>query len=1173
MDKKLLSTLVLLALGGCSSSDDTENTAATFSGVISAEIDINAPNSINTLTVNDADDGEATIISQTNTTTTYGTFSITAAGSWTYELDVTNADVMALVGDATLTDSITISSADGTTSVINITINAIASANTPASVAGDLAASINSDDLNDITGSLTITDPDSGEDQVTSQSNMETSYGTFSITSTGAWTYKLDITNADVVGLAAAATLSDSITVTTIDGTSATINITISGVATQNTPATFGGDVAATIANNATDDITGSITIDDVDSGENAAQVQTDVTTTYGSFSITASGDWTYSIDDTNSDVIGLQTENDTLTDTVTITSIDGTTVDLVITIKGSGSVSVTNGFSASEGGNHIDGYTDAVPVVNCTQTVSSVSALEDAAEDLVAGDTLCLADGTYSGDLELRVEGMGTADNPITVAAENPGKAIINNGEISVRIGGEHIVIQGFVFRDGETGSSIIKFEKENNCNYCRVTEVSIIDMDGGDFSSSKWVEYYGQYNRIDHSWFSGKESRGALLVLPRWIDEDVFATSGFPEDRAQIDYNYFGDRPPAFGRGYAGSSDNEYEGVRLGLSTTHSAPSFSTVEYNYFERIQGEAEVISNKSADNTIRNNTIRDSHGSIVNRHGARATISSNFVLGDDNPFSGGIRLVDDGHTVVNNYVQGARYLSSNWNGGIVLTAGDGAEDTDNGYQNVENVLVAYNTIVDSVNSVNVYGGKNDEAPEGVYFVNNIVAEAVGPVIRTNGEDMPSNSTFAGNYIFGQGFSDNDDVTEANTSGFDYVDVMLEKSSDGIYRTTANTPDITADLTVDTGDFTLPTTDIDGQPRSGTTPSGANEDIADTASLTPLTSSDVGPKSYRPTPGKIYVQSVTIANHDFDSGDLTGWTDTGGSGAAITTNDDVFSRGNSLVLDSNSAAVSQTVTVTANTNYTLSAFMKGSAKLAVTVDGQTFAAERTSSSYGFSSVSFNSGSGTSAVITASVDDMVTNKAPILNPNFDDGQDDWVVVEGTGIGQVQDSSNSSGGADGSIKFKYNSDDSGTPNDPYIAQTVAVEANTDYTLSIYNLYKSDNNESSIVFGASASTDITDSASFVAQKDSIYSELKSAGTDKGDDSFYQDMLSFNSGDNTSLTVFAQFKTTTGAEIRVDEFELSYQGMPAEGTEAFFDSIRLVSHPLSPAESQSAEDD
>ncbi|MDC2891186.1 VCBS domain-containing protein [Psychrosphaera algicola] len=186
MDKKLLSTLVLLALGGCSTSDDAENTPATFSGVSSAVIDINVPNSNNALTVIDEDEGEANIVSQTNTKTTYGTFSITESGAWTYELDVTNSDVTSLTSDATLTDFITITSKDGTTSVIEVTINGIAAVNTAASIGGDMTASINSDNVDDVTGSLTITDPDTDEAQVEAQTDMETTYGTFSITTTGA---------------------------------------------------------------------------------------------------------------------------------------------------------------------------------------------------------------------------------------------------------------------------------------------------------------------------------------------------------------------------------------------------------------------------------------------------------------------------------------------------------------------------------------------------------------------------------------------------------------------------------------------------------------------------------------------------------------------------------------------------------------------------------------------------------------------------------------------------------------------------------------------------------------------------------------------------------------------------------------------------------------------------
>jgi poly(beta-D-mannuronate) lyase len=930
-----------------------------------------------------------------------------------------------------------------------------------------------------------------------------------------------------------------------------------------NSPASFSGDLSITVARTAIENLSGNIIVTDTDAGEATLVEQNTVDTQYGSFSLSSNGDWTYTVNSENSTVSELTDASDTLTETIIITSADESTTNLVVMITGVDPIEGNMGTGAAN---------DSVPDIICTQTVSSLSALEDAAEELVAGDTLCLADGTYSGDLELSIEGAGTAEQPITVAAENSGMAIINNGEISARIGGQYIVLQGFVFRDGTSGSSIIKFEKETECSHCRVTEISIIDMDGGDYDSSKWIEVYGQYNRIDHSWFSGKESRGALLVFPRWIDEDDFDEDTWPTEYAQIDHNYFGDRPPAFGQAYAGSSDNEYEGIRLGLSTTHTASSQTIVEYNYFERIQGEAEVISNKSTDNTIRYNTVRDSNGSIVTRHGSHADISNNFIFGDDNPFSGGIRLVDSDHTVTNNYIEGARYASSNWNGGIVLTTGDGAGRTDNGYQNVENVLVAHNTIVDSVNSINVYGGKNDEAPENIYFVNNIIANAVGAIIRTNDEDMPASSTFDGNYVYGELFSDKDGFT--SYSGLTILDAKLAKASDGLYRPSADSPVLTAAV-VDTGDFTLPTTDMDGQTRSGTTLSGADEVLATTITRSPLTLNHIGPKNYRPTLGKVYVEKVLVENHDFDSGDLTGWTDNNGAGATIISNEDSFSRGNSLMLDSNAANVSQTVSVMANTNYTLSAFMKGSAKLTVTVDGNLHAAERSSTNYGFSSVSFNTGSATTAVIEATVDDLVLNKTAIENPDFDDGQDGWDVVEGTGIGQVQDSSNSAGGADGSIKLTWNvGDDTGTPHQPYIAQTVTVEANKDYELSIYNLMK-DSGDSTILFGAfseDSATNIT-SATVIAQKDSNYDTLKNGGSTKGDDSFYEDTLTFNSGSNTSLTIFAQFKSTDGADIRVDQFEMSYQGTPSEGTEAFFDSIRLVSHPLSPAESEAAAGD
>lgn len=277
------------------------------------------------------------------------------------------------------------------------------------------------------------------------------------------------------------------------------------------------------------------------------------------------------------------------------------------------------------------------MPEVNCTQVVNSTSALEDAASSNMApGTTLCLADGEYT-DLELSFGGQGTAEQPITVAAENPGQVVIR-GEIKVQMGGSYAVLQGFIFKDGESASSNMistRLGSGDLCSHCRITEVSIIDMDEGRDSSTKWIYDYGQYTRIDHNWFAGKTTRGALLVVDRWIDDST-DPADTQIDYAKIDHNYFGDRAPADGKAYASSSDNEYEAVRIGLSTTHSADSYSVVAHNYFERIDGEAEVISNKAGHNSIVHNTIRDSYGSITTRHGANTTIANNFIIGDGHP---------------------------------------------------------------------------------------------------------------------------------------------------------------------------------------------------------------------------------------------------------------------------------------------------------------------------------------------------------------------------------------------------------------------------------------------------------------------------------------------------------------------------------------------------------
>jgi poly(beta-D-mannuronate) lyase len=1014
--------------------------------------------------------------------------------------------------------------------------------NTPAVITGELTGTVIEDTQSIASGNLTVTDPDPNEAMFIAQTATQGSYGQFTLTASGEWSYTLNQQLSQVQELSPTDSLSESFSVSTVDGTTSTITINISG--TDDVPE-ISGMTEGILDLNVTDNISGNITITGGDKDEALFIAQTNTTGTHGTFSIDANGQWSYQLTD--------QSWVDAAIETFTVYAADNSSHTITITLLAKESTGLVKGSI---------GPNDSVPEINCTTTVDSISALESAASySMAPGTTLCLASGTYSR-LDLAFGGTGTAKQPITIAAEIPGEVIIS-GEVSIAMSGEYVVLQGFIFKDGTVDNTIIQTRGGDGvpCNHCRITENSLINMDEGVSDTSKWVYIYGSDNRIDHNWFSGKTTRGALLVIDRYLPDGVTLDETFEIDRATIDHNYFGDRPPYEGKAYPSSSDNEFEVIRIGTSDSHMGDSYSVVEYNYFEKIQGEAEIISNKSGHNTIRYNTIRDSYGSIVSRHGEYATIANNFIFGDDYPFSGGIRLVDGNHVVVNNYIEGIRYKDSNWNGGIVLTSGNNS--TTNGYQNVENVFIAHNTIIDSVNSLNVFGGKESTKPDSVYFVNNIIADAIGPVI-INAASLPTNSLFANNIVYGEKLSDNDNLTSLEGMTFD--DPILVKDTTGLFRPSPQSPDLSVDnTTIDVGDFIFPEQDMDGQTRSTITYIGADEPLTSDINIGPLSPELVGPLNYTPPATNSHVVSLQITNADFDSGDLTGWENNGG---IITTDkNNVFSRGKSVSFSDTSQFIAQNIEVTPNTNYTFSAFVKGEGLLSVVVGDQTYTATQSKDDYEFTTLSFNSGDAEEVTLKASMNPNVSNAALLLNPKFDNkNYDHWDLYEGSGIGQIQDSSNSSDSVDGSVKFKYDATkgDNGTPYNPYIAQSVSVKPNTEYTLTMYTLLKSSHTGSTVLFGAFASDDTsllsTNNATILASKNSVYSELVASGAEEAEDSFRKDTLTFNTGDNTLITIFAQYQSTTGDEIRVDDFNLSYTGAPSEGTKAYFDSFRLVSH-------------
>ncbi len=348
---------------------DSDNNASTVQAV-SGKLDIS-----------DADTGEAVFRVQSNVADgNYGHFSIDANGNWSYTLNNSHSDVQSLKAGDTLTRELTVTSADGTASH-NVVIT-IVGANDPAditvgkdegdtdrgTVTEDGDSDNNASSVQAVSGKLDISDADTGEAVFRVQSNVaDGNYGHFSIDANGNWSYTLNNSHSDVQSLKAGDTLTRELTVTSADGTAShNVVITIVGA---NDPAdiTVGKDEGDTDRGTVTEDgdsdnnassvqaVSGKLDISDADTGEAVFRVQSNVADgNYGHFSIDANGNWSYTLNNSHSDVQSLKA-GDTLARELTVTSADGTAShNVVITIVGANDaplLSVDNGAVVSEEG------------------------------------------------------------------------------------------------------------------------------------------------------------------------------------------------------------------------------------------------------------------------------------------------------------------------------------------------------------------------------------------------------------------------------------------------------------------------------------------------------------------------------------------------------------------------------------------------------------------------------------------------------------------------------------------------------------------------------------------------------------------------------------------------------------------------------------------------------
>jgi poly(beta-D-mannuronate) lyase len=435
---------------------------------------------------------------------------------------------------------------------------------------------------------------------------------------------------------------------------------------------------------------------------------------------------------------------------------------------------------------------------------VSSAADISRLADKLRAGDTVVMANGTWSNEA-IAFQGRGTGEKPITLRAETAGKVLLK-GKSTLAIEGEHLEVSGLSFCDGQTDRSAVEVRGRN----CRLTETAVT---GG--MHKFFVHVRGTGHRVDHCYLADKTSVHPTLQVE---------VEGRPNHH-RIDHNYFGPRPP-LGR-------NGGETIRVGYSHQSMTNSATLVERNLFEQCDGENEIISNKSCENTYRYNTFRECGGMFTLRHGNRCRVEGNFFIGNGKKGSGGIRVIGEDHVVINNYIEGVE------EGGFWITSGI-ADSPLNGYFQARNCLIAFNTFVDSRGpAIDLAAGlgrsRRTLPPENITIANNFFAVKDSVLLKaTEGAGFK----WIGNLAAAP-------AVTTNMTKLRLIEPRLARAGDGLWRPATNC----AVRQAAEGAFPDVTVDIDGQRRTGRFDVGCDQISQEPVKNRPLTAADVGPSWMR------------------------------------------------------------------------------------------------------------------------------------------------------------------------------------------------------------------------------------------------------------------------------------------------------------------------------------
>ena len=417
-----------------------------------------------------------------------------------------------------------------------------------------------------------------------------------------------------------------------------------------------------------------------------------------------------------------------------------------------------------------IDGY---VPVTDADFTGAIHYTSADNINDILAtakgGDQIIVTD---SGEISIKNMSF---DSKILIRAETVGGLKLENATIS---NSNNIVLQGFLFGPSNDVSTLVKIVNSTNIavsrNYFDHKDVTEGQSSLVVTESSSNIEIgYNEFHDKNVSIVDGGKNTGSYIKF----QYDVNETTGEEQmtKNAHIHHNYFNNITPYIAPGDSTpAGDSDREAIVMGISSSQDIVTNHVVEYNLFENCDGENEILTIKTSDNTFRYNTFKNSMGSLSFRLGHSNKAYGNHFYGtgasdsvtDDNYQTGGIRVYGEGHSVYDNYMEGLS--GTTWRRPILIDSGD-TSDSSNGdsHQTPTNVTIYNNTIVDSVGGGIHIGGDNyKNQPTAITITDNVVIGSEGTLF--DNYSGSSTNTWSGNAAYATGSATANGGTALNAS---------------------------------------------------------------------------------------------------------------------------------------------------------------------------------------------------------------------------------------------------------------------------------------------------------------------------------------------------------------------------------------------------------------------